>query len=90
MYSTVSGFSLPTEPVRVKANAWQMMVQFAVISAQTENPVTFLAFLAEVIRQTMLEKDSNESIDLCQIITKAAGDRMGLPIDADQLQLLSS
>jgi len=45
------------------------------------NPVTFLAFLAEVIRQTMLAKDNNESIDVCQIITKA---------DADQLQLLSS
>jgi len=53
------------------------------------NPVTFLAFLAEVIRQTMLAKD-NESIDVCQIITKAAGDRMGLPVDANQLQLLSS
>ena len=54
------------------------------------NPVTFLAFLAEVIRQTMLAKDNNESIDVCQIIIKAAGDRMGLPVDADQLQLLSS
>jgi len=54
------------------------------------NPVTFHAFSAEVIRQTMLAKDNNESIDVCQIITKAAGDRMGLPVDADQLQLLSS
>ena len=52
------------------------------------NPVTFLAFLAEVIRQTMLAKDNNESIDACQNITKAAGDRMCLPVDADQLQLL--
>jgi len=51
--------------------------------------VTFLAFLAEVIRQTMLAKD-NESIDLCQIITKAAGDRMGLPVAADQSQFISS
>jgi len=54
------------------------------------NPVTFLAFLAEAIRKTMLAKDNNESIDVCQIITKAAGDRMGLPVDANQLQLLSS
>jgi len=54
------------------------------------NPVTFLAFLAEAIRQTMLAKDNNERIDVCQIITKAAGDRMGIPVDADQLQLLSS
>jgi len=54
------------------------------------NPVAFLAFLEEVIRQTMLAKDNNESFGVCQIITKAAGDRMGLPVDADQLQLLSS
>jgi len=53
-------------------------------------PVTFLAFLSEVIRQTMLAKDNNESIDVCQIITKTAGDCMGLPVDADQLQVLSS
>jgi len=49
------------------------------------NPVTFLVFLAEIIRQTMLAKDNNESIDVCQIITKAAGDRMGLPVDAGQI-----
>ena len=54
------------------------------------NPVSFLAFLEEVIRQTMLAKDNNESIHVCQIITKAAGDRMGLSVDADQLQLLCS
>jgi len=30
-------FTLATEPVRVKPNAWQMMVQFGVTSAQTEN-----------------------------------------------------
>jgi len=53
-------------------------------------PVTFLAFLAEVLRQTMLATDNNGSIDVCQIITKAAGDCMGLPADAVQLQLLSS
>ena len=52
------------------------------------NPMTFLAFLAKAIRQTMLAKDNNKSIDVCQIITKAAGDRMGLPVDAEQLQLL--
>ena len=34
----------------------------------------------------MLAKDNNGSIDVWQIITKAAGDRMGLPVDADQLQ----
>jgi len=54
------------------------------------NPVTFLAFLEEIIRQTMLAKDNNESSDVCQIIPKVAGDRMRLPVDADQLQLLSS
>jgi len=32
------------------------------------NPVTFLAFLAEVIRQTMLAKDNDESIDVFPLI----------------------
>jgi len=50
-------------------------------------PVTFLAFLAEVIRKTMLSKDNNESIDVCQFITKAAGDCMGLSTAADQLNI---
>ena len=54
------------------------------------NPVTFLDFLAEIIRQTMLAKDNNKSIDVCQIISKAAGDRMGLPVDAEQLKLFNS
>jgi len=47
------------------------------------NPVTFLAFSAKFIRQTMLAKDNNESIDVCKIITKAAGDHIGLPVEAD-------
>ena len=29
------------------------------------NPVTFLAFLAEAIKQTILEKDKHEHIDVC-------------------------
>jgi len=45
------------------------------------NPVTFLAFLAEVIKQTILARDKNENIDVCQVITEAAGGRMGLPVD---------
>jgi len=44
------------------------------------NPVTFLALLAEVIKQTILAKDKNENIDVCQIITEAAGGRMSLPV----------
>jgi len=54
------------------------------------NPVTFLAFLVEVIKQTILAKDRNENIDVCQIITKAVGDRMGLPVDAEQLKIVVS
>jgi len=38
----------------------------------------------------MLREDNNENIEVYQIVTKAAGDRMGLPVDADQLQLLFS
>jgi len=54
------------------------------------NPVTFLAFLAEVIKQTILARDKHENIDVCQIITEAAGGRMGLPVDAEQLKLFNS
>jgi len=54
------------------------------------NPVTFLAFLAEVIKQSILARDKNENIDVCQIITEAAGGRLGLPVDAEQLKLFNS
>jgi len=50
------------------------------------NPVTFLAFLAEVIKRTILATDRNDTVDVCQIITEAAGGRMGLPVDAEQLK----
>jgi len=63
--------------------------QFDFSSLLFSNPVIILAFLTEVIRQTMLAKDNNESIGTRQIITKAAGDRMGLPVDVDQLHLCS-
>jgi len=53
-------------------------------------PVTFLAFLAEVKKQTILARDKNENIDVCQIITQAAGGRMGLPVDAEELKLFNS
>ena len=54
------------------------------------NPVTILAFLTEVIKQTILAKDNNEDIDVFQIIIEAGGGRMGLPVDAEQLKLFSS
>jgi len=54
------------------------------------NPVTFLALLAEVIKQTILARDKNENIDVCQIITEEAGGRMGLPADVEQSKLFSS
>jgi len=51
------------------------------------NPVTFLAFLAEVIKQTTRARDKNENIDVCRIITEATGGRVDLPVDAEQLKL---
>jgi len=44
----------------------------------------------EVIKQTIPAKDRNENIDVCQIITEAVGDRMGLPVDAEQLKIVVS
>jgi len=54
------------------------------------NPVTCLAVLAEVFKQTILANDRNETIDFCQIITKAAGGSMDLPVDTDRLNIFSS
>jgi len=47
--------------------------------------------LAEVIKQTILARDKNEDeIDVCQIITEAAGGRMCLAVDGEQLKLFNS
>jgi len=48
-----------------------------------------LAFLAEVIQQTIVAKDRNESIDVFKIVTGAAGGRIDLPLDAEQIKLIS-
>ena len=47
------------------------------------NPVLLLAF-----NQTISAKEKNEPIDLCKIITDAAGGGMGLSVEADQLKAL--
>ena len=51
------------------------------------NPVTFLAFLAEEIKRTILATDRNDTVDVCQIITEAVGGSMGILVDAKQLNL---
>ena len=53
------------------------------------NPIHFLAFLAELIQQTIVAKDKNETIDAFKIITGAAGGRYGLPLGSEQLKLFS-
>jgi len=53
------------------------------------NPIHYLAFLAEVIQQTIVAKDRNESIDVFKIVTGAAGGRIGLPLDAEQIKLFA-
>ena len=49
-------------------------------------PIYFIAFLTEVINLTIACKDQNKTIDIFQIISDAAGRRMGLPVDINQLQ----
>ena len=53
------------------------------------NPIHFLAFLPEVIQQTIVTTDQNEAIDVFKIITEAAGGRIGLPLNSEQLKLFS-
>ena len=52
-------------------------------------PIHFLAFPAEVIQQTIVAKDRNESIVVFKIVTGAAGGRIGLPLDAEQIKLFA-
>jgi len=47
------------------------------------NPLLFLAFLAEVINK------NNKPIDIVEIISEAAGGKMGLPISASDLKTLA-
>jgi len=52
------------------------------------NPLLFLAFLAQVITETISTIDRNQPVDIFKIITDAAGGRMDLPVDAEQLKTL--
>ena len=51
------------------------------------NSVHFLAFLTEVIQQTILAMQRNETIDVFRIIAEVADGNIGLALDADQLEL---
>ena len=51
------------------------------------NSVHFLAFLAEVIQQTLLATQRKENIVVFGIIAKVADGNIGLALNAEQLQL---
>ena len=53
------------------------------------NPIYFVAFLTEVINQTLLATKTNKEIDIHQIISDSAGKQMGIPIDVEQLKSLT-
>ena len=53
------------------------------------NPIYFVAFLTEVINQTLLATKTNKEIDIYQIISDSAGKQMGIPIDFEQLKSLT-
>ena len=53
------------------------------------NPIYFVAFLTEVINQTLLATKTNKEIDIYQIISDSAGKQMGIPIDVEQLKSLT-
>ena len=46
----------------------------------------FLAFLEQVITETISSKERNQPIGILKIITNAAGEGMGLPLDVEQLK----
>lgn len=53
------------------------------------NPLNFIAFLTEVIQQTISFQNSNETVDILKIISDSAEKRMGIPIDMEQLKNLT-
>ena len=54
------------------------------------NPIYFVAFLAEVINTALSVKDKveNSSLNIFEVISEAAGKRMGLSVSAEQLKSL--
>ena len=52
-----------------------------------ETPIYFIAFLAEVINKALIYKE-NSDINIFEIICEAAGKRMGLSVNAEQLKSL--
>jgi len=53
-------------------------------------PLLFLAFLADVIKQTITAKDHNEPANIFKIITESAVGTMGITINAEQLKYLTT
>ena len=53
------------------------------------NPLNFIAFLTEVIQQTISSQNSNETVDILKIISDSVEKRMGIPIDMEQLKNLT-
>ena len=53
------------------------------------NPIYFVAFLTEVINQTLPATKTNKEIDIYQIISDSAGKQMGIPIHVEQLKSLT-
>ena len=51
------------------------------------NPIYFIAFLAEVINKALTYKE-NSDINIFEIISEAAGKRMGLSVNAVQFKSL--
>ena len=53
------------------------------------NPIYFVAFLTEIINQTLLATKTNEEIDIYKFISDSAGKQTGIPIDVEQLKSLT-
>jgi len=49
----------------------------------------FIAFLTEVINQTVLASKSSTPIGIYKIISDSAGKQMGIPIDIEQLKSMT-
>ena len=50
------------------------------------NPISFIAFLTEVVNRTIMATKADKDVNIYEIITESAGKRMGIPIDTEQLK----
>ena len=75
--------------IELNENSCNALQIDSAINFMFSNPIYFVAFLTEVINQTLLATKTNKEIDIYQIISDSAGKQTGIPIDVEQRKSLT-